>query len=37
MDGETTPVTGRDGHEVDAIDPDEVVRVCHKFGVLAKP
>src|SRR5262249_16316507 len=32
-----TTTTGRDGHKVEAIDPDEVVRVCQKFGVLAKP
>jgi len=32
-----TTTTGRDGHTVEAIDPDEVVRVCRKFGVIAKP
>jgi D-aminopeptidase len=29
-----TTVTGRDGHTVEAINPDEVVRVCRKLGVL---
>jgi D-aminopeptidase len=32
-----TTVTGRQGHRVEAIDPDEVVRVCRKFGVLINP
>ena len=32
-----TTTIGRDGHVVDAIDPDDVVRVCRKFGVISKP
>lgn len=32
-----TTTVGRDGHKVEAIDPSDVVRVCRKFGVLAKP
>src|SRR5262245_19620548 len=32
-----TTITGRDDHKVEAIDPDEVVRVCRKFGLLTKP
>jgi len=31
-----TTTTGRDGHKVEAIDPHDVVRVCRKFGILAK-
>jgi len=30
-----TTTRGRDGHKVEAIDPDDVVRVCRKFGILA--
>jgi D-aminopeptidase len=29
-----TTMIGRDGHEVEAINPDDVVRVCRKLGVL---
>jgi D-aminopeptidase len=32
-----TTTTGRDGHTVEAINPDDVVRVCRKSGVIAKP
>jgi D-aminopeptidase len=32
-----TTITGRDGHQVEAIDPDEVVRVCREHGVLGRP
>jgi D-aminopeptidase len=32
-----TTMTGRNNHTVEAIDPDDVVRVCRKFGVIAKP
>ena len=32
-----TTVTGRDGHKVEAINPDDVVRVCRKLGVLPGP
>jgi D-aminopeptidase len=30
-----TTTVGRDGHQVEAIDPHDVVRVCRRFGVLA--
>jgi D-aminopeptidase len=29
-----TTTKGRDGHVVEAIDPEAVVRVCRKFGLL---
>jgi D-aminopeptidase len=32
-----TTTSGRNGHRVEAIDPDDVVRVCRKYGVLVKP
>ncbi|MCI0674150.1 MAG: P1 family peptidase, partial [Phycisphaerales bacterium] len=32
-----TTTVGRDGHKVEAIDPNDVVRVCRKFGVMARP
>jgi D-aminopeptidase len=32
-----TTTVGRDGHKVEAIDPDDVIRVCRKFGVLTGP
>jgi D-aminopeptidase len=32
-----TTTTGRNGRTVDAIDPDDVVRICRKFGVISKP
>jgi D-aminopeptidase len=32
-----TTTSGRDGHIVEAINPDDVVRVCRKLGVLPKP
>lgn len=32
-----TTISGRDGHKVEAIDPDDVVRVCRKLGVLPQP
>jgi D-aminopeptidase len=32
-----TTITGRDGHTVEAINPEDVVRVCRKFGVISKP
>jgi D-aminopeptidase len=31
---QATTTTGRDGHQVEAIDPEEVVRICRKYGVL---
>jgi D-aminopeptidase len=31
-----TTTSGYKGHVVEAIDPDEVVKVCRKFGVLPK-
>jgi len=34
---QATTLTGRDGHTVEAINPDDVVRVCRKLGVLPKP
>lgn len=32
-----TTTIGRDGHKVEAINPDDVVRVCRKLGVLPHP
>jgi D-aminopeptidase len=32
-----TTTAGRAGHRVEAINPDDVVRVCRKFGVLTRP
>ncbi len=31
-----TTTTGRDGHVVEAINPDDVARVCRKYGVIAE-
>jgi D-aminopeptidase len=33
---QATTTTGRDGHVVEAINPDDVVRVCRKHGVIAE-
>ena len=32
-----TTMTGRDGHKVEAIQADDVVRICRKFGVISRP
>ncbi|MFT3920897.1 MAG: P1 family peptidase [Myxococcales bacterium] len=32
-----TTTTGRDGHTVEAINIEDVVKACRKFGVLPKP
>jgi D-aminopeptidase len=32
-----TTTTGHKGHKVEAIDPNDVLQVCRKFGVLAPP
>ena len=32
-----TTVSGRDGHKVEAINPEDVVRICKKLGVLPGP
>lgn len=32
-----TTVTGQDGHTVQAINPDDIVRVCRKYGVIVNP
>lgn len=32
-----TTTTGRDGHRVEAINPDDVVAICRKYGVISKP
>jgi D-aminopeptidase len=32
-----TTTTGQGGHKVEAINPDDVVRACRKFGVISSP
>jgi len=34
---QATTTTGREGHRVEAIDPEQVRRICRKYGVIEAP